>query len=399
MPVKIYSDCLYQRYLCRQLNKQYFPDVAVEAVPNGIIANEHANGYGVFTSDGEFVKSSFQMHRHGTQKVPQIDMDNIPYVDKDVIFIGNAKNHFGHFILEHLNRAWALCGTQYHNMHIVLIDNLSLDSVPGYIYKFLELMGVGCERVFILKQTTRFRNVFVPGQAYNMHTFVSDKYIDAFKFMAKNVPDADVVYDRVYLSRDALSVGRTYGEKYVQSIFEQNGFHVVYPEKLSLENQIALMKNCRVLAGCAGTALHMALFMPRGGTVIQIKRNKKKRDSATSQYLINKCAGLKSVFVSGCIEKMRSAHSSNMPQVIGLNKHLRRFFNDNGYAYDKNLPVIDNVAWDEYNTELQKYRDEFGSVFLNWLKRKFVRISSCMVIGRENRARYRRWMRKTLGCK
>ena len=162
MSLMIYSGGGYKRYLRKKISKQYSPDVTVLCVPNAIIANEHERGFGVFTDKGDFVPASFQMHRHNKQLVPDINIDDVPYVDKDVVFIGNVKNHFGHFMLEHLNRAWVLCEPKYRNMHVVLIDNQSAESVPGYMYKFLELMGVDPERIIILKHTTRFKNVFVP---------------------------------------------------------------------------------------------------------------------------------------------------------------------------------------------------------------------------------------------
>ena len=55
-----------------------------------------------------------------------------------------------------------------------------------------------------------------------------------------------------------------------------------------MTEQIALVKNARVLAGCAGTALHLALFMAPGGVVVQIKRNARAKCNADIQNLINK---------------------------------------------------------------------------------------------------------------
>ena len=41
---------------------------------------------------------------------------------------------------------------------------------------------------------------------------------------------------------------------------------------MPLAHQVAAIKNAKVLAGCGGTALHLALFMKPGGRVVQIKR-------------------------------------------------------------------------------------------------------------------------------
>ncbi len=395
----VYSGQSYKRYLKGDLKKQYMRDVAVEHIERGIIVNEHFHGFGVFTQDFKFVKSSLQVRKNNGQFTPKFNHNNIPYINQDVVFIGNVYPQFGHFLLEHLNRAWALLDEKYRNMHVVLINNQDVNPVPEYMFVFLELMGVAREKIIILNQTTQFKNVYVPYQGYNLPVYSCPEFGKTFDFMAQNVSDCDQSFDKIYLSRDAMKERRTRGEKFVSKIFEDNGFKVVYPETLPLVQQIALVKNAKVLAGCAGTALHLAVFMKPGGTVIQIKRNKKNKDNASAQYLINKTKGLNSVFINGAIEKRATSHFGFCPQIIGLNKYLREFLDDSGFVYDKNLPEIDDDAWQEYLSAVQEYESENGGQFAYSCKAKFVRISSCFIPGRENRGRYRRWIKSKLGIK
>ena len=279
----VYSGQSYKRYLKGDLKKQYMRDVAVEHIERGIIVNEHFHGFGVFTQDFKFVKSSLQVRKNNGQFTPKFNHNNIPYINQDVVFIGNVYPQFGHFLLEHLNRAWALLDEKYRNMHVVLINNQDVNPVPEYMFVFLELMGVAREKIIILNQTTQFKNVYVPYQGYNLPVYSCPEFGKTFDFMAQNVSDCDQSFDKIYLSRDAMKERRTRGEKFVSKIFEDNGFKVIYPETLPLVQQIALVKNAKVLAGCAGTALHLAVFMKPGGTVIQIKRNKKNKDNASAQ--------------------------------------------------------------------------------------------------------------------
>ena len=46
----------------------------------------------------------------------------IPYIDEDAIFIGNVFPQFGHFLLEHMNRAYALLDDKYKNMKLILVN-------------------------------------------------------------------------------------------------------------------------------------------------------------------------------------------------------------------------------------------------------------------------------------
>lgn len=396
MKLEIYSGRRYKNYVRRGIGGQYMRNMRVDCFPNGIIVNEHIHGFGVFDENCKFVKSSSQMRKKNGQFVPKFNHESIRFVDKDVMFIGNVYPQFGHFLLEHLNRAWALTVAEYKNVYAVLINNQDVNPVPEYMYRFLELVGVPRDRVIILNETTRFRNVFVPTQAFNIPLYSSTEFGKTFDVIAGNVDASCDVYDKVYMSRGMLKERRTYGENVISDIFEKNGFHVVYPETLPLDKQIAIVKNCRVLAGCAGTALHLALFMKPGGTVIQIKRNRKNDDNSASQYLINETKKLNSVFVAASVEKYKTGHGYDVPQVVGLNEYMREFFDKNNFVYDVNLPVIDDMAWNEYMVATKKINLRCGGMTIIELKNLLVRVSSCFIPGRERRGAWRRWLKKKL---
>lgn len=396
MSISIFSGFWYRRYLLSWVHRQYMRDLKIDSVPRGIIVNEHIHGFGVFDEEYNFIKSSTQVRRNNGQFIPKFNHDNIPYIDKDVVFVGNVYPAFGHFLLEHLNRAWALRDKKYRDMHVVLINNQDVNPVPEYMYKFLEIMGVSRERIIILNETTQFRNVYVPYQGFNIPVYSSVEFGETFDAMAKNIDDSETCFDKIYLSRDALKERRTYGEKYIADIFEKNGFRVVYPETLPLEKQIAIVKNCMVLAGCAGTALHLALFMKPGGRVVQIKRNRRCKDNAPVQHLINVTKKLDSVFIAGSIEKTSSSHYDNVPQIIGLNKYMREFFDKNNFVYDKNAPIMDKDTWMEYTEKLAEYEESNGKATSVLLRRFLVRMSSLFVPGRERRGAWRRWLKKKL---
>lgn len=143
-----------------------------------------------------------------------------------------------------------------------------------------------------------------------------------------------------------------FGEEKIQSIFEKNGFEVVYPEKLPLSQQAKLISETSVLAGCAGTALHLALFMKPGGTVIQIKRNSKISDNFRAQNLINNTKHLNGVFVQASTETIPTEHSTFEPQLIGVNNNLKKFFKDFGIVCDADDLAPDNADIAQYNSAL-----------------------------------------------
>ena len=392
MTVKIYSSNSWKKYFERNVDNQHVVSgLKIDVVPCGTIAiDARDGGFGVFNADGKFVKSSLQIRKNNGQFIPKLS-ENIPYMDEDVLYFGNVYPMFGHFLLEHMNRAYGLLHDEFKKHKVVLVNNKQVEKVPQYMFDLIQLLGVKRDDIIVLNSSMQFRSVVIPHQGFNIPIMSSVEFGDAYAAMAENAHGKS--YDKVYLSRDKMPERRTYGERQIQKIFEKNGFTIVYPETLSIEEQVAAVKNCRMLAGCAGTAMHLALFMPRGGTVIQLKRNSKNGGSAPTQYLINKTKGLESVFVSPSIEAVPTLHYSNAPQIIGVNKYLKQFFDDYGFEYSDDDIALDDVAIKEYRAAMAEYKKKSGSVFANKIKHALIKYTACLIPGRERRGRYRAYMK------
>lgn len=393
--LRIYANNSYKRRLLRQIKHQYMRAPSIEHYTNAIIVNEHVHGFGIFDENLKFVKSSCQVRRNNGQFIPKFNHENIPYVDEDVVFIGNVYPQFGHFLLEHMNRAYALLDKKYQKMKVVLINNMDVNPVPNYMFELLGLLGVKRENIIILNKTTRFKNVFVPVQCFNIPVYSSYVFGKTYDKIAKNIKSTKD-YSKIYVSRTAMKERRTYGEEAVQEIFEKNGYKIIWPETMPLQEQIAYIKNCKVLAGCAGTALHLALFMKPGGTVIQIKRNMKNKDNADTQYLINETKGLNSIFISASVEKKPTDHGTEIPQIIGVNDNIRHFFDDYDFVYDKKIPILESKTYQEYQEILSDYVKRNGDATTLTVKNFIVRITACFIPGRERRGKWRNWLKARL---
>ena len=392
----VFGEKDFKKYFEKSVSRQYMRETNIEQYPNGIIVNEHKHGFGVFDDKFHFVKSSRQVRKNNGQFVPKFNHNDIPYVDADVVFIGNVFPQFGHFLLEHMNRAYALLDKKYQKMKVVLINNKDVNPVPEYMFRLLELLGVKRDNIIILNRTTQFKNVYVPIQGFNIPVYSSVAFGKMYDKIATNIKNDKITCNKIYVSRAKLESRKTYGEEVVQKIFEKNGYKIVYPETLLLEKQIALVKNCKFLAGCAGTALHLALFMKPGGTVIQIKRNRLPKCNADIQNLINDTKELNGIFISGSVEEKRTDHCSSVPQIIGVNKYMREFFDAYNFKYDQKDTTPDENDIAEYNIALAQYNKQYGGVWVNDIKHLIIHYTACLVPGRENRGNYRRWLKKVL---
>ncbi len=393
---KMFADKDFERYFEKSISRQYMRDTYVESYSRGIIVNEHRHGFGVFDEKFRFVKSSRQMRKNNGQFVPKFNHKNIRYMDVDAVFVGNVFPQFGHFLLEHMNRAYVALDKKYKNAKFVLVNNKDVEPVPNYMFELLELLGVARENILILNETTQFRRVYVPVQGFNIPVYSSVAFGKMYDAIAAAVKKPKRVYEKIYVSRMAMQSRRTFGEGVVQKIFKKNGYKIICPETLPLVEQIGLVKNARVLAGCAGTALHLALFMASGGVVVQIKRNAQAKCNADIQNLINDTKRLNGVFISGSVEEKPTDHCSSVPQIIGVNSHMRDFFDAYGFRYDENDLRRDADDFAEYKRELAEYNKKYGGVGLNDVKHFIIHWSSCFVPGRERRGNFRRWLKRKL---
>lgn len=349
MVCKIYATDEYKDYAANVMAAQsVVGEPEIVSVPGGIVVVRGHHSKGVYNRFGLYVKQSdITKGKHWHHRFVMPWCVPARYMDMNVMYMGNVHRSFGHFLLEHTNRMWAI-GAVAVDKYVFMRSKLTKGHVPEFVYRFMEMAGVRREDILIVDKNTRFKNVYVPS-ASTGRDFTSDAWGRTFDNMVKSGGAAN---RKVYLSRCALPERTVFGEEKIQRIFAKNGFDIVYPEQLPLDAQAKIVSNASVLAGCAGTALHLALFMKPGGTVIQIKRNSKISDNFPAQNLINDTKHLRGVFVQASIETMPTEHFSAEPQLIGMNENMKRFMDDFSFVYDADDLAPDTAAINQYNHAL-----------------------------------------------
>lgn len=389
----------YQRYVTRRTRRQHIVSGIVPLpVHNAIVwPDERPQVAGIYDTNGRFVKDSSIMtrtHRRHWRKVRV--PDNIEYIDRDVVFLGNMHWLFGHFLLKRLNRLYAV----QPDMDCVFLYRRATDPMPKYVREFLDMMGVDAGRVHIVRHPTRFRSVIVPPRAQD-DDFTSRVFSDTFDKMQENLAlrsDATEIAapEKIYVSRDALKLRRTFGEDSIQRIFEKNGFTIIRPETMSLAHQAMIMRRCRVLAGCAGTALHLAFFMPRGGHVVQIKRNSKVQDYCDAQNIVNMTRGHRGDFIWASVETLKTDHRITAPQIIGFTSYMLDFLGQNGLRYtnDDVQNATQSTEFAQYQVAVAEFKKSYGGVVQNKIKHAIIKIMACCIPGRARRGRFRTTMKR-----
>jgi hypothetical protein len=327
----------------------------ISSVPNGILQAE--NGLGVFyenLSPLEIGKISTGNNREFPKRYDREKYKNekIDFIDEKIVFggiIGIYGGHFGHFLIETMNRIWVYLDDKYKDTKIVFLNESKRET---RYTDFFTLFGLKKENIIILKKDTKFKNILIPEVSFHYEdAWCSFEYADIFEKIRQNVPNK-YNFEKIYLTRvgeknNAVSV---YGEEKIQNIFRKNGFEIIRPTDYSVMDQMSLIKNCKVLAGCSGTALHWALCMEGGSTVICLNRDV-SRTGTICQQCINEVKRHNSIYIDAYMIADDFGHYTSM---VGMTKQLKRFFDDNNFKYDVEDMIIDG---DELVKTVRKYSE------------------------------------------
>lgn len=282
---------------------------------------------GVVDADGRYVELSAIIGRVQFAYAFQ----NPEYRDEKVVYCGYMIHHWGHFLIEAVCRLWYfLEKDETIDRYVFFLDENEQREIKGNYREFLELLGIWDKVEFINRPTT-FREVLVPELALKCMTYYSPKLRNMFDVIAENVvPDPSwKPLEKIYYSRGQLTKGIPFefGYDMLDAFFAQNGYTVLYPEKVPLSQMIFYIRNCKVVASLSGSLPHNMLFAKNGQTVEILERCTINTDN---QVDVNRIRELHVIPIDANIP----IYPINFvgPFIMGYTPELQRFAEDNGYS-------------------------------------------------------------------
>lgn len=282
---------------------------------------------GVVDADGRYVELSAITGRVQFAYAFQ----NPEYRDEKVVYCGYMIHHWGHFLIEAVCRLWYfLEKDETIDRYVFFLDENEQREIKGNYREFLELLGIWDKVEFINRPTT-FREVLVPELALKCMTYYSPKLRNMFDVIAENVvPDPSwKPLEKIYYSRGQLTKGIPFefGYDMLDAFFAQNGYTVLYPEKVPLSQMIFYIRNCKVVASLSGSLPHNMLFAKNGQTVEILERCTINTDN---QVDVNRIRELHVIPIDANIP----IYPINFvgPFIMGYTPELQRFAEDNGYS-------------------------------------------------------------------
>jgi len=238
--------------------------------------------YGIYDNNGVLVKEAAYRRWGGGQLVGQseriaLDLGSLQYDDFEGIYVylGPLYAHYGHFLVTTLARAWFFLK---HNLTqpIRLLTHpigdqsqfLDLPVVQAFIQRF----HFTREMFVAPTNPTIVRKIIVPSPSFEELNFAYTIHAELCQAIGEKLNNFDLCFDDqpIFLSKACLQHGiwRFVNEDILIERLDKLGFKIVFPENLTLEEQVSLFSSHAKVGGIAGSALHTMLFSKKKHDVL-----------------------------------------------------------------------------------------------------------------------------------
>ena len=189
------------------------------------------------------------------------------------LYLGHLNHHFGHFMEECLGRLWACEKYQSEvDSFIFIVTNENIVLKPFMLEIFL-LFNIDISKIKLVSELVEVENLIVPelgswfGGEKKWFRRVIKKYIHLENYKK-------VLPKKIIVRRSSKFLGRVAGFNYFSNILVSKGFTEIFPEKYSLEEQIAFVISAEIIVWEQGSACHLLKILPKlKGTSILIRRD------------------------------------------------------------------------------------------------------------------------------
>jgi hypothetical protein len=182
----------------------------------------------------------------------------------EYIYAGPLYHHFGHFLAEFVHRILPSHQTFGPHPFILLASkgaNKNFDKIPTWIRQILEFLGITPNNCIIINQDTEVETLHVAETGSHLGAYAESSYLDFLKDFSRNrIQDYAgrwPSHRKIYVSRSGIEHGGNFlGERYLEALLRDVGYHIMKPETLSFAHQAWLYMHAEEIIFCEGSACH-----------------------------------------------------------------------------------------------------------------------------------------------
>jgi capsular polysaccharide biosynthesis protein len=186
-----------------------------------------------------------------------------------VMLSGPGYTVYGHWLVDILPRFWVMerCGYSIDNLSFVIPVQ-----APAFVAALLATFGIRPEQIVYYDERAEILEIEELLLPTNLRraSRIQPRFIEARDFLLARRDPArtaalDLASDRIFVSRRNADASRSLlNRERVEALAIAAGFKLVYPEDLSIVDQIDLFAGARQIMGEYGSGLHNSIFAAPG---------------------------------------------------------------------------------------------------------------------------------------
>lgn len=315
-------------FIKKRVSATSYPDATIIPLRKDNRDNLLFGTGGVIDQQGKYVIESGIIGRVGGYY--PFECNN--YRDEKVVYCGYLINHWGHFLLEAVARLWYFIerdlGTE---KYVFIVKESENPQISGNYRRFFELLGIA-DRIELINKPVKFSEVIIPELAYSRMTYYSNQFKAIFDRVSENALKERIavkVEEKVYFSRGrfAKAINSEIGNDMLDHYFEKNGFKLLYPEELKLEEMIFYIRNAEICATPSGTLPHNFLFAQDSKKIVEVERMTLINEM---QVDVDRIKNLDITYIDGHW-LIYPGISGGGPFCYAYTRQFRAYSRDNGY--------------------------------------------------------------------
>lgn len=283
---------------------------------------------GIFTSEGEFIASSglFRGVKSPIMAYGRCEPESAEAFEGNAAYGGFLyRGHYGHFLIESMSRMWRL-------LRHGEFDRIFFHAHPGHAapcrigeYLFSK-MGIPLDKISIITNPIKFSRITIPQASLRLggeEAYLTHRNVCAAisENCAGGYFDKAEDYSKpIYFSRTKFRIRPVFGEDELEYQLRENGWEIVHPETMTVEDQIKVSRKSSVYCGVIGSAMHNLIFSRPGTKVVYIEREPSQKSTYNTLEALDKIIGLDPTYLPANIK----SHSMAGPFLINPTLVLER---------------------------------------------------------------------------
>ena len=317
-----------------QLKIQYFFDKTLEIkeYDNSIILpNDNLNG-GVYFNNS-FVYNT-NLHQNSIQNFPE-KIQAKEFSDEIVVYVGMLHDVWGHCITDNLKHFWFLFDSKFENLKNIKFVYTTVSSNFTFSDNFislLKLLNISASQLCKINIPTQFKKIYVPDECffYN-HEILNYQYTKEYLFLINKIKTSiskeRINADKIYFSRTKIQNHKDTGENLLEKYFEEKGYLILYPEELTLIDQINYLQQCKYFAATEGSISHNIIFCNKNTEILILR--KYKHFINKFQSLLDSLYDYNVTYIDCSKSTLNNKNSPwDGPFFLYVSNHLTDFFKD-----------------------------------------------------------------------